>query len=334
MKTAMGLAMGLVLALAAVAWAEGEPASAGNDVWTGPLPREWKTEWTNDTLASEALIAGLNGDCEPLRHFLAHDFGLDGHFRALVEFEMHDRGICASPDPEAGFRAVHRPDLRSYHFLRQIVGWKYWYGHGVTQDRAKAREIFKLHVIDQAMLGPEYRSTQLITDFHGRTLPKPVEDGWAWVSEQLRHRSKTLELGRNLLSGAGTYYDGTALPQNRETAGFLLYSLKDDPEALYEFFVNCRDGSCVLTPDYFTLTKSAKFGYVPAMVHLAYAFEFGDPGQLPQSYIDALFWYRSASTHGVDTSQDIQRVSQCLKSSTFSVVLDWINALRKENPCK
>lgn len=141
--------------------AAGNTVVAEEELVTLPLPKVFDlSEHPNlERDWGDAIRAAWAGDCGPVlerANLIPSKYRFDGIPEGVrinripyLSLQMLDRGICTDTDPERVTRYLH--DLAERPFSREILtdlGWRYWHGYGVSQDRERARRLF-----DEGILG-------------------------------------------------------------------------------------------------------------------------------------------------------------------------------------
>lgn len=117
-----------------------------------------------------------------------------------------------------------------------IVGWKYYYGHGVEQSKKKAHEIFKRLLIRSTRMDKGNVLQWFQEILREREMPDLLKKGIDWLNETTQTDEGAITLGLSLIDGTGTYYDGTTLPIDTWAARDILSHLSiHNPKASYYF---------------------------------------------------------------------------------------------------
>ncbi|NVJ93886.1 MAG: hypothetical protein HWE34_19620, partial [Methylocystaceae bacterium] len=190
-----------------------------------------------------------------------------------------------------------------------IVGWKYYYGHGVEQSKSKANDAFKLLLMHSAFAYTSLKGKIYEDVLRDRPMPPPLKAGIDWLDETTQTDEGAIALGLSLIDGTGTYYDGTILPIDTWAARDILSYLSiHNPKASYYFGLEKLKGTFGdknRGAGKMHLISSARCGYVPAMIELAHLAKTGDFGTRT-SEREAYGWLLMAQRSGANVTDEIK----------------------------
>ncbi len=257
--------------------------------------------------------AGVHGQCGPLLSHL--DKALQDPDSAvqysaqLVYGEMYDRAVCVDYSPAKSFEYFKQAAQSGGSNFYAIVGWKYYYGHGVEQSKKKAHEIFKRLLIRSTRMDKGNILQWFQEILREREMPDLLKMGIDWLNETTQTEEGTIALGLSLIDGTGTYYDGTTLPIDTWAArNTLSYLSIHNPKASYYFGIEKLKGTFGdknRGEGKMHLISSARCGYVPAMIELAHLAKTGDFGTRT-SKREAYGWLLMAQRSGANVTDEIK----------------------------
>ena len=301
-----------------------------------PVPQVWKYGWSGDPKWDDAIFEGLKGNCAPLKPLEALDLGKYDYFRLGFIGELFDRGICRAADPAKAATYFQRAmDNGSPIYSRNILGWKYWHGHGVEQDLPKARQLFQRAVLRRAMMPSYFRGDRLKDILKGRTVPEPLLEGITWLKEQHASKASLKTFARNLVRGTGTYIDGSKLVGDRNAALWIFFRYANDVEMRHAGVLEVlagKFGNKDIEWARGSLRRNTNCRYIPSILLMAEVYDKGLLGQ-ERNAGRAYVYYSFAKRLGADVDAPLKRIEAQIPHSHSVEKVDFYLNLRMNNSC-
>ncbi|WP_135075094.1 SEL1-like repeat protein [Terasakiella sp. SH-1] len=289
------------------------------DASSEPLPKGSASEilWKNSSHFHSDFDKGVNGDCVSLLSRLEkeiQDPNEDREYAAHVVYgELYDRAICVPFDPDKAFDHFKQAaDMGGPTYYAQ-VGWKYFHGHGIEKSDAKAHDAFKLLLIRNATWKQPTNEQHFHEILRDRGMPDILAAGVGWFTKMTKTDESAVSLALSLIDGSGRYYDDTALPIDKLAAMYALNQLSsDNRKARYHLGFEMLKGTFgepLKREGEMHLIRSAKCGYVPAMLKLAHLSQTGEFGAR-QNNKDAYGWYLMAQRNGASVKTELEEAKK------------------------
>lgn len=208
-----------------------------------PMPERFDPSYSGsaDTYI-DALKAAWAGDCSPaleLAKFIPPKYSEETLpegilYAPMLSLHMLDRAICVDFDPERVTRylSTYIPTEFAPHSVQIDMGWRYWHGYGVPQDREKARRLFDIGLIADWTRFDDPNFAE-VAPIMGYPLPSYAKNVAAWILDKLENPETRLAFLIDVARGGGTSLPpGRPPTRNADTASVFLKYM-DTTEALY-----------------------------------------------------------------------------------------------------